>query len=695
MTGDQPTDAADRRPTDAADRRGLQVVTDLPRPVREIFHTWIPLSDGTRLAARIWLPEDAEHDPVPGVLEFIPYRKNDLTAARDVPHHAYVAGHGYACVRVDLRGSGESDGVLTDEYLQQELDDGVEVIRWIAQQPWCTGTVGMIGISWGGFNGLQIAALQPPELDAVITLSSTDDRYADDVHHMGGCLLGDNLSWASTMFWQNSLPPDPAVVGDDWRERWHERLDGSGLWLATWLRHQRRDDYWQHGSVCEDYGAIVCPVMAVSGWADGYSNTVFRLLEHLSVPRRGLVGPWSHLYPHLGRPGPAIGFLQEEVRWWDQWLKGHDTGVLDEPMLTVWMQDSAPPTTDYALRPGRFISEDGWPSASVDQRRFGLGDRQLVPGGPVDDVDPVVLESPLSSGMFAGKWCSYLEPPDLPHDQREDDVGALVVDTEVFEEDLEILGAPIVELDLEVDRPVAMVAVRLSDVIADGRATRVTYGLLNLTHRDSSEHPEPLVPGRRYQVQVRMNEIAQRLPAGHRLRLSISTVYWPLAWPSPEAVQLTIHPATSQLVLPVRQGRGADDRTPRFGPPEAGPPLPITVLREPQVRWDVVRDLVRDEARLEVVNDVGTYRIDDIDLEIETRTEETYTSRGHDYGSLRGETWWHSRFQRGTWRIRTVTHTVLTSDAQAFHIQAELDAYEGDDHVHHQRWEERIERDLL
>src|SRR5690606_38978645 len=118
-----------------------------------------------------------------------------------------------------------------------------------------------------------------------------------------------------------------------------ERLGGSGLWLDTWLRHQRRDDYWKRGSVCEDYDAVQVPVMAVSGWADGYSNAVFRLLANLSVPRLGLVGPWSHKYPNLCVPGPAIGFLQETIRWWDHWLKGLDTGIMDEPMLRAYMLD--------------------------------------------------------------------------------------------------------------------------------------------------------------------------------------------------------------------------------------------------------------------------------------------------------------------------------------------------------------------
>ena len=166
------------------------------------------MPDGVKLAAKLWLPADAVHDPVPAILEYIPYRKRDSMRSRDAQIYSYFAGNGYAGVRVDIRGSGDSEGVLEDEYLQQELDDGVAILNWLEQQPWCNGTVGMIGISWGGFNGLQIAAMRPPQLKAIITASSTDDRFADDVHHMGGCLLGDNLSWASTMLSYNSCPPD-------------------------------------------------------------------------------------------------------------------------------------------------------------------------------------------------------------------------------------------------------------------------------------------------------------------------------------------------------------------------------------------------------------------------------------------------------------------------------------------------------
>ncbi len=289
----------------------MKAIPIFPCPVREVAHTWIRLSDGTRLAARLWIPEAAEHLPVPAILEYIPYRKRDFEAVGDAVTHGYFAGHGYACVRVDLRGAGESEGVLRDEYLPLEQQDGLEVLRWIAAQPWCNGNIGMIGISWGGFNGLQIAALQPPELKAVITVCSTDDRYADDVHYMGGCLLGDNLSWASTMFAYNACPPDPLLVGETWRDMWMERLEKSGLWLAEWLSHQRRDDYWRHGSVCEDFAAIRCPVMAVSGWADGYSNAVFRLLAGLDTPRKGLSVPGAISIPISAYPVRPSGFSRK------------------------------------------------------------------------------------------------------------------------------------------------------------------------------------------------------------------------------------------------------------------------------------------------------------------------------------------------------------------------------------------------
>lgn len=673
----------------------MKIVAEYPREVREIENLWIPMPDGVRLGARLWLPADADEYPVPAILEYIPYRKRFGTAARDAITHPYLAGHGYACIRVDIRGSGESDGVLVDEYTQQELDDGCEIIRWLATQAWCDGNVGMMGISWGGFNGLQIAALRPPALKAIVTLSSTDDRYADDIHHMGGCLLGDNLSWASTMFAYNSMPPDPELVGDRWREMWFERLEGSGLWLGNWLKHQRRDDYWRHGSICEDYSAIQCPVYAVSGWTDGYSNAVFRLVEKLRVPVKGLVGPWSHRYPHIAEPGPAIDFLGELLRWWDHWLKGIETGIMNEPALRVWMQDSVPPTTSYIERPGRWVAEPEWPSRNIRERCFNLTRHRLVPAGTEVNAHEIPLQSPMTVGLFAGKWCSYASGPDLAHDQRREDGGALVFESEPLDENLETLGATIAELEVSADKAVAMLAVRLSDVQPDDKATRISYGLLNLTHRDGSEVPEPLQPGRRYRVTVRLNEVAHHFPAGHRLRISISTSYWPLAWPSPEPVRINLFNRNSTIRVPVREPRANDPLLSLFGEPRGAPPLRRRVEEGPHRNWIVHHDLARDEATLEVINDSGTYTIEDIGLTISTKAQEWYSSIADDVDTVRAETRWQRSMERAGWRIRTVTRTVMTSTPEEFRIAATLDAWEADKPVTSRNWDEAIARDLV
>ncbi|MEE1929609.1 CocE/NonD family hydrolase [Streptomyces sp. TRM 70351] len=673
----------------------MRYVTSLPHDVREEEHVWITVSDGTRLAARVWRPVSSDGEPVPGVLEYIPYRKRDLTSVRDSIHHPYLAGHGYACVRVDLRGTGESEGVLTDEYLEQEQRDAEDVLAWLAEQPWCDGSTGMMGISWGAFAALQVAARRPPGLKALVLSSFTDDRYSDDMHYMGGCLLSDSLAEAGTMFAHSTCPPDPALVGDRWRDMWHERLEANGPWVAEWLRHQRRDDYWRHASVCEDYSDVQVPVLASSGWADGYSNAVTRLLENLDVPRRGLIGPWSHKFPHLGEPGPAIGYLQEVVRWWDHWLKGADNGAMDGPMLQAWMQESVPPSTSYEERPGRWVAEPAWPSPQIEQVSHPLSAHRIGALGEEPPPAELTVQSPLSVGQFSGKWASYNAPPDLPYDQREEDGGSLVFDSEPLPERLEILGVPSVELELSVNQPVAMVAARLSDVAPDGRATRVTYGLLNLTRKDGTEAPEALVPGERYRATVQLNGVAQAFPPGHRLRLSLSTSYWPLAWPPPRPVMLSVYAGASTLTLPVRPVTDTEEEPRPFGEPEGSPPLTTSQIEPGDHRWEVSRDLVGYNSALEIVKDSGTVRYDAIGLDVGRRAYERYDSVADDQESVRGESTWTMTFSRDDWHVRTVTRTVLRSTATDFLLHATLDGYEAGQRVFSRVWNESIPRDLL
>jgi predicted acyl esterase len=394
--------------------------------------------------------------------------------------------------------------------------------------------------------------------------------------------------------------------------------------------------------------------------------------------------------------------LQDMLRWWDRWLKGVDTSIMDEPMLRVWMQDSVPPTTSYDYRPGRWVSEPCWLSPNISARRYRVTPTRLIPEdqAPADVEEVVSIESPLTVGLFAGKWCSYAAGPDLAHDQREEDGGALIFESAPLTAPLEILGAVVAELEIESDRPVAMVAVRLSDVRPNGEATRVTYGLLNLTHRDGSEMPQPLEPGRRYKVRIALNDVAQAFPAGHRLRLSLSTSYWPLAWPAPESVRLTVHTAGSLLTLPERAPRPADDAAlSPFAEPEGAAPPSRTMLEPEHHSWTVRRDLTTDESVLEVINDAGTWRLDDIDLTVQSKGHEWYSSRANDIGSIRGETLWQRSLRRGDWGIRTVTRTVLTSTTNEFHISAELDAYEtnaeGEHRAFCRSWKRAIPRDCL
>ncbi|MBB3142668.1 CocE/NonD family hydrolase [Halomonas organivorans] len=662
--------------------------------MRIIENAWIPMADGVRLAAKLWLPADVAAMPAPAVLEYIPYRKRDFRSPRDSQVHGYFARHGYAAVRVDLRGSGDSDGVLHDEYLPRELEDGVEVIRWIAAQPWCNGRVGMIGLSWGGFNALQIAALRPPALEAVISVCSSDDRYTDDVHYMGGCLLTDNLSWASVMLSYNACPPDPAIVGARWREMWLARLESSEPWLKTWLAHQRRDAYWRHGSVCEDFTAIRCPVFAVSGWADGYCNTVFRLLQHLGGPRKGLIGPWGHKYPHLGGPGPSIDFLGECLRWWDRWLRDLDNGVEREPMLRAWMQDSVSPISDD--RPGRWVAEPGWPGPRLKPLTFALTRQGLAAGGAGDDEEAdLSIRSPLSVGLFAGKWCSYAESTDLPTDQRLEDGGSLCFDTPPLEADLEMLGQAVVELEVAADRPQAMVAVRLSDIAPDGSVTLVTYGLLNLSHRHGHHRPEPLRPGEPCRVRVRLNHVAQCFPAGNRLRLAISSSYWPLAWPSPLPTILTLRLRHCRLSLPQRPRPDREATLPDLGEPHMAMAPAVTLLVPAHREWTVHFNLATNEASLNVIDNDGSWRLEEQGLTLGYDVTERYRQANDDYATLCGEVVNRRFMARGDWRVEMTSRTQLTSTPSHFHLNATLDAYEGGERIFSRTWNETLPRDHL
>ena len=646
---------------------------------------WIPLADGTVLAGRLWLPAEAGAEKVPVVLEWIPYRQSDLTAVSDSMLHGWFAMNGIAALRVDLRGSGNSDGVVTDEYTPQEQDDAVEVIAWAAAQDWSNGAVGMIGISWSGFAALQVAARRPPALKAIITCCSTDDRYSDDVHFMGGTLLTDGIQWGFGFFNQIPRPPDPAHVGERWRDMWDDRLKGLEPPLAIWLSHLARDEYWKHGSVCEDYAAITCPVYAVGGWTDGYSDPILRLMNHLSVPRKALIGPWTHVYPTWGNPGPEIGFHQECLRWWRHWLKGEDTGIMDEPMLRLWLGEDLKPHTTGLTIGGRWFALPAWPVAAADTGlNLDFAAHALTEKAAATGVTPAPLSSPLDCGMQAGEWCPLDgggNGPEFQADQRSDDGLSLYFDTEPLTAPVELVGIPIVELGLSMTGPAATLALRLCEVEADGGSARVTFGL----HR--IRRPDGIGPGEVFRVALPIKGVAYKFAAGRRIRLALSSSYWPLSLPEPIAAGLALSPEGARLILPGMPG-SADRDPAAFGPPVAAPPIPHEVVEPEEVTRTVTRNVATGEVTLGSKGRRRTTRLGE--LTFGTRSEDAYAIRLGDPASASVSMRKSQKMERPGWSIRMDSQMSLVWDEGALKMDTNFQAFENGEEVFSRTWLHRF-----
>jgi len=656
--------------------------------VEVIDNEWIALTDGTKLSVRLWLPEGARTKPVPVVWEYIPYRKRDLLRIWDDAWGHQLAQYGVAYARVDVRGSGDSEGVLIDEYTDQELKDGVEVIAWLARQPWSNGNVGMRGISWGGINTLQIAALAPPALKAIMPMCCTDTRFTDDAHYIGGALGLTNLQWGVGFKSVMAGPPDPAIVGERWREMWRQRLSATPNILETWLSHQRNDQYWQRGSVSMDYSGIKCAVYIVDGWVDTYVNTVPRILANVKSPRKALCGPWGHNPPQMVSPGPGLDWPFEEVRWWKHWLAGEPTAIMAEPMFRVYMPYRTASEMYPKETPGRWAAEASWPSKNIRGATWYLNEGRLdKTAGPTRSVtyvaDKVV-------GTQKSEWLPF-PPGGLPGEQTPDDQKSLVFDSEPLKGDLEILGHPLARIRVAANKPVAKLALRLCEVTPEGQSWIVTYGLLNLTHRNGHEHPQALTPGQFYDVTVEMSLIAHRFKTGNRIRLSVSESLWPLVWPSPEIVTLTLTQGVSSLELPIR------DRV-------ADPPLPIPVTHMESKELGALFAAKQlkgpdSEGWYEFSQDPApsSFTVPDIGTTITggfSRKELLRIKDGDNNSSLwQGE---HTGgFKRGDWDCTIHAAFKLTSSADTFFIEETLRALEGDKVIFERSNKGAVKRDLM
>jgi len=531
-----------------------------------IQKTWIPMPDGVKLAVTLYLPEGASpSEKFPSILEYIPYRKDDWQESWDYELHSYYVLRGYVSARVDIRGTGTSEGAPPErEYSRIEQSDCTEVIAWLARQPWSNGNVGMTGISWGGFNALQMASRRPPALKAIIAVAATENLFHDDIHYIDGIMHADEYELGMDQELQMTEPPD--FPTDE--KHVAPRFD-SAPWFLLYLRHQRNGAFWLEPFQQPVYDSIQIPVYLIGGFYDGYRDNLPRMMMNLKSPVKALLGPWNHTYPNEAEPGPEFEWRESAVRWWDRWLKGVNNGIEKEPSLTVYMRHWYPPDPSAREIPGEWRTENSWPPAGVNEQTMYLAaNHTLSSTSPAVSADQ--LKYVPTAGVDAGFWWG-----ELTNDQRPSDAYSLVYDSPPLDQDTAILGFPRVALNASVTAPLADWMARLSDVAPDGTTTLITGAGLNGAQRESDTDPKDLLPEKIYPLRIDMHVTSWVFPSGHRIRIAISNALWPMLWPTPFPMTTVLALGgenASRLVLPVVPLHGASPAP--FPPPATDPSLP-------------------------------------------------------------------------------------------------------------------------
>ncbi|MEK6721463.1 MAG: CocE/NonD family hydrolase [Chloroflexota bacterium] len=696
--------SAERAPSPASDpTHGVAVRRDLRVPVR----------DGLELSANLWLPVGAVDDAaetaagVPVILEMIPYRKDDWRASGDAGRGTWWAARGYAFCRLDIRGTGSSPGIARDEYTAEETTDGYDAVEWLAAQPWCNGNVAMWGISYGGFTAIQVAMLRPPHLRAIVPMYATDDRYTDDVHYVGGAVTASELSqYAVSMVGMNALPPRPSYRGERWLDEWRERLELTPVWLIEWLRRQADGPYWRQGSLAPDYDAIEVPILLFAGWMDGYVNPALRMLERCTAPRRAIVGNWVHSFPDDAYPGPNMDWLHEMLRFLDHWLKGVPNGVPDDAPLAWFRREWAAPEPFPASWPGAWQTADAFPIAGTHLRTFFLDAGSEPLRGRLVDTPPSgagidILRHRATHGTWASlSWGAGSAPNGLWTDPRAEDGLVPAYTSDPLDEPLDICGFPTAVLAWRSPVTVATAVVRLLDVAPDGTPTQVTAGVLNLTHRNGHHDPRPLEPGATAVVEIPMRAAGYRFRAGHRVRLTVASAYWPVIWPSPD-------PADHELLRGGARGAGSDASVARLVLPvvpsvdTADPGFKTTRLDLPDVgagsedppTWRVSQD---------VIAGTTTVRIFDGGESIAPDGTTLYSSEAHDLTASDQDPAHATMASEVVYRLRQDGHAVdvlvtgrTSSDRAAFRIEGTLHVTLDGDSFFERTWDESLPRRLV
>jgi hypothetical protein len=682
----------------------------VPVPKDIAFVVEFPGARTLTLRAHYWYhaPSMRAGKRLPAIVDFNPYRRRDGMLYVDSMMYPWFSFNEYLCFRVDLQGSGDSDGTITDEYTEDELSSCVQIIEQIARLPFCDGNVGMMGKSWSAINSLMVAARDdcPAALKAIVFCCGTDDRFNDDVHYMGGAMMYDQPSWAGSMWGWLPMPPDPLVVGERWTDMWRERIATLGFWFDAWATHQTRDAYWSNTSVRDYYDRVKVPVFAISGWWDGYKNPAERAVRELGAlgkPSAGILGPWGHKYPFDGYPGPRVDWLRYIVpHWWDRWLKGATPDPSSAwPQLAVWLGRSREPDRipDYVER-GAWVAEDHAWKDRVLPLALHLASGNAMSEQPGGTAQSYAISSDrlVGTSMLESTSWGECENDDLPRDQSETDRRSLWFDTAPLEADLSCFGYPEVTLALECDRSPAAIAVRLCEVSPSGRSHLVTYRFWNLGYLDGElGKPQP-VPAGRFVVKLPLNVMGHTFARGWKIRLSISPAFVPTMWRAPGLATIVLHAGAdvqSALVLPVRPARPQEDA--RAGAllgsnvtahvnPERYAPIEATRRDAVNRRTAKVIDAGgKPGVAVHKLMDAGSYVYGGIleRLLVDSSATEEFRTIAGDPMSAEMTTRYESKLERGAWRVRAVTQTRvwsehLASGEPAFRYSADVETFVGE-----------------
>jgi putative CocE/NonD family hydrolase len=272
------------------------------------------------------------------------------------------------------------------------------------------------------------------------------------------------------------------------------------------------------------------------------------MFEQVKAPLKAIIGPWNHTFPNDAEPGPQIEWRDQALRWWDYWLKNRNTGIMEEPPLSIYIQDWHAPGPHLKNVPGKWRGEIGWPPRNVANTTLYLYDAHVLSTEPAKPAVHELRYVP-SVGVEAGFWRA-----ELLTDQRPVDAFSLTYDSAPLKTDLTILGHPHALLQASSSALQADWFARLSDVAPDGTVTQVTGAGLNGAQRDSASDPKDLVPNQTYALDIEMHLATWTFPKGHRIRLAISNALWPMVWPTPYAMTTTLQlggDTGSRLTLPL------------------------------------------------------------------------------------------------------------------------------------------------